>query len=74
VQPSDKDAKPYQVREFLEMVKEHGLYIALPYQAVLVRRGPMLDRRRSGPPAVLGARQHARRGAHQHQRRHRGVA
>jgi predicted RNA binding protein YcfA (HicA-like mRNA interferase family) len=27
VQPSDKDAKPYQVREFLELVKEHGLYI-----------------------------------------------
>jgi predicted RNA binding protein YcfA (HicA-like mRNA interferase family) len=27
VQPSDKDAKPYQVREFLELVEEHGLYI-----------------------------------------------
>lgn len=27
VQPSAKDAKPYQVREFLELVEEHGLYI-----------------------------------------------
>lgn len=27
VQPSDKDAKAYQVREFLELVEEHGLYI-----------------------------------------------
>lgn len=27
VQPSSKDAKPYQVREFLELVQEHGLYI-----------------------------------------------
>ncbi len=27
VQPSNKDAKPYQVREFLELVEEHGLYI-----------------------------------------------
>jgi predicted RNA binding protein YcfA (HicA-like mRNA interferase family) len=27
VQPSDKDAKRYQVREFLELVEEHGLYI-----------------------------------------------
>ncbi len=27
VQPSSKDAKPYQVREFLELVREHGLYI-----------------------------------------------
>ncbi|MCF8881931.1 type II toxin-antitoxin system HicA family toxin [Erythrobacter sp. SN021] len=27
VQPSGKHAKPYQVREFLEMVEEHGLYI-----------------------------------------------
>ena len=27
VQPSNKDAKPYQVREFLELVDEHGLYI-----------------------------------------------
>ncbi len=27
VQPSGKDAKPYQVREFLELVREHGLYI-----------------------------------------------
>jgi len=26
VQPSDKDAKAYQVREFLELVEEHGLY------------------------------------------------
>lgn len=28
IQPSDKDAKPYQVREFLELVEQHGLYIA----------------------------------------------
>lgn len=27
VQPSDKDAKPYQVREFLELIEEYGLYI-----------------------------------------------
>lgn len=27
VQPSGKDAKPYQVREFLELVEEHGLYM-----------------------------------------------
>ena len=27
VQPSGKDAKRYQVREFLELVEEHGLYI-----------------------------------------------
>ena len=27
VQPTGKDAKPYQVREFLELVEEHGLYI-----------------------------------------------
>lgn len=27
VQPSDKDAKPYQLREFLELVEEHGLYM-----------------------------------------------
>jgi predicted RNA binding protein YcfA (HicA-like mRNA interferase family) len=27
VQPSDKEAKAYQVREFLELVEEHGLYI-----------------------------------------------
>ena len=27
VQPNDKDAKPYQVREFLELVEEHRLYI-----------------------------------------------
>lgn len=27
VQPSSKDAKPYQVREFLELVREHSLYI-----------------------------------------------
>jgi predicted RNA binding protein YcfA (HicA-like mRNA interferase family) len=27
VQPSGKDAKAYQVREFLELVQEHGLYI-----------------------------------------------
>lgn len=27
VQPSDKDAKRYQLREFLELVEEHGLYI-----------------------------------------------
>lgn len=27
VQPSGKDAKPYQLREFLELVEEHGLYI-----------------------------------------------
>ena len=27
VQPSSKDAKAYQVREFLELVQEHGLYI-----------------------------------------------
>ena len=28
VQPSGKHAKPYQIREFLELVEEHGLYIA----------------------------------------------
>ena len=28
VQPSDKDAKPYQVREFLELVEQHGLYMS----------------------------------------------
>ena len=28
VQPTSKDAKAYQVREFLELVQEHGLYIA----------------------------------------------
>lgn len=28
IQPSDKDAKPYQVREFLELIEEHGLYLA----------------------------------------------
>ena len=27
VQPTGKDAKQYQVREFLELVEEHGLYI-----------------------------------------------
>ena len=27
VQPSAKDAKRYQIREFLELVEEHGLYI-----------------------------------------------
>ena len=27
VQASGKDAKRYQVREFLELVEEHGLYI-----------------------------------------------
>lgn len=27
VQPGDKDATSYQVREFLELVEEHGLYI-----------------------------------------------
>ena len=27
VQPGGKDAKPYQLREFLELVEEHGLYI-----------------------------------------------
>jgi predicted RNA binding protein YcfA (HicA-like mRNA interferase family) len=27
VQPSAKDAKSYQLREFLELVEEHGLYI-----------------------------------------------
>lgn len=27
IQPSAKDAKPYQVRELLELVEEHGLYI-----------------------------------------------
>ncbi len=27
VQPEGKDAKRYQVREFLELVEEHGLYI-----------------------------------------------
>ena len=27
VQPTSKDAKAYQVREFLELVREHGLYI-----------------------------------------------
>ena len=27
VQPGNKDAKPYQVREFLELIDEHGLYI-----------------------------------------------
>ena len=27
VQPSSKDAKAYQVREFLELVEKHGLYI-----------------------------------------------
>lgn len=27
IQPSDKDAKQYQVREFLELVEQHGLYI-----------------------------------------------
>ena len=28
VQPDGKDAKRYQVREFLELIEEHGLYIA----------------------------------------------
>lgn len=27
VQPSSKDAKPYQVREFLELVEEYSLYM-----------------------------------------------
>jgi predicted RNA binding protein YcfA (HicA-like mRNA interferase family) len=27
VQPTSKDAKAYQVREVLELVEEHGLYI-----------------------------------------------
>ncbi|WP_133366801.1 type II toxin-antitoxin system HicA family toxin [Qipengyuania sediminis] len=27
VQPSSKDAKAYHVREFLDLVEEHGLYI-----------------------------------------------
>ena len=27
VQPSGKEAKAYQVREFLELIEEHGLYI-----------------------------------------------
>ena len=27
VQPTGKDAKIYQIREFLELVEEHGLYI-----------------------------------------------
>ena len=26
VQPAGKDAKRYQLREFLELVEEHGLY------------------------------------------------
>ncbi len=29
VQPSGKDAKRYQVREFLELVEEYGLYMEL---------------------------------------------
>jgi predicted RNA binding protein YcfA (HicA-like mRNA interferase family) len=28
VQPGDKDAKPYQVREFLELVEQHALYMS----------------------------------------------
>ena len=28
VQPEGKDAKRYQVREFLELIEEHGLYMA----------------------------------------------
>ena len=27
VQPVGKDAKPYQVREFLELIEEHSLYM-----------------------------------------------
>lgn len=27
IQPSAKDAKPYQLREFLELVEEYSLYI-----------------------------------------------
>ncbi|MEZ5735069.1 MAG: type II toxin-antitoxin system HicA family toxin [Novosphingobium sp.] len=27
VQPEGKDAKRYQIREFLELIEEHGLYI-----------------------------------------------
>lgn len=27
IQPTGKDAKLYQVREFLELVEEHGLYM-----------------------------------------------
>ena len=27
VQPAGKDAKRYQLREFLELVEEHGLYL-----------------------------------------------
>lgn len=27
IQPTGKDAKLYEVREFLELVEEHGLYI-----------------------------------------------
>ena len=27
IQPSGKEAKAYQVREFLELVEEHGLYM-----------------------------------------------
>jgi predicted RNA binding protein YcfA (HicA-like mRNA interferase family) len=27
VQPEGKDAKPFQIREFLELIEEHGLYM-----------------------------------------------
>ena len=27
VQPDGKDAKPYQIREFLELIEEYGLYM-----------------------------------------------
>ena len=27
IEPTAKDAKPYQVREFLEIIEEHGLYL-----------------------------------------------
>jgi len=29
VQPSAKDAKPYQVREFLELIEEYSLYMGV---------------------------------------------
>jgi predicted RNA binding protein YcfA (HicA-like mRNA interferase family) len=28
IQPSDKDAKRYQIEQFLELVEQHGLYMS----------------------------------------------
>ncbi|WP_321163414.1 type II toxin-antitoxin system HicA family toxin [Sphingomonas sp. Leaf38] len=65
IQPSGKDAKRYQVDQFLDMVEEYDLSIddelpTLSYQCILVGRGCLLDSRRAGSSPVLRAWRHAR--------------